>query len=1176
MSVSANQAAPTLIGGPIITVLAPPFGSTAGNQVLIFGANLQNVTSVTFGGVPVPISVYGPLGLFLVVSAPPHAPGNVQVVVTSAAGSATTSYLYVGGPAVPPTATGITPATGPTTGGTPFTITGTNLTGASVTFNGVPATGLVIAPGGTSISGVTPPGTAGNATVQITTAGGTTTVPGGFTYTGSVLPPTTTGITPATGPTTGGTSFTITGTNLTGASVTFNGVPATGLVVAPGGTSVSGVTPPGTAGNATVQVTTAGGTTTVPGGFTYTSVILPPTATGIFPATGPTTGGTPFTIIGTNLTGASVTFNGVPATGLVVAPGGTSVSGVTPPGTAGNATVQVTTAGGTTTVPGGFTYTSVILPPTATGITPATGLTTGGTPFTITGTNLTGASVTFNGVPAPVTVNPGGTSITGVTPPGAAGTATVQITTAGGITTVPGGFTYVAPAPPTAATISPLNGSTNGGTPFTITGTNLTGASVTFNGVPATGIIVAPGGTSLSGITPAGAAGLATVVVTVPGGGSATVPGGFTYTVSPPTVTSATPAFGPSTGGNTVVITGTNFNNATSVIFGGVPATSFTIISPTQIQAVAPGGTGAAAIQVINPGGLSNAVDYRYGPIITNVIPTAGPAAGGNTVTIIGSNFTGATQVTFNGVPATSFTVNSDGQITAVAPPGSGAGFVRVTTPGGLSNPSPYSYAPTQQALSANSGPAAGGNTISIFGSNFTGATNVTFGGVPATSFVVVSPQEIQAVAPGGTGSAPVQVTTPGGTTPGLPYTYAPVIVSVNPSSVNGAGGATVTITGTNFTGVTAVNFLSQPATSFTVLSDTQIQAVAPAGVGSGSVTVTGPGGTSNAAPFSYRSSVTGLTPTFGPFGGGNTVILNGGNFTGATAVNFGVTPATSFTVLSDTQIQAVAPAGTGTVPVTVTTAGGVGNPQNYSYGPGIASFSPTFGPAAGGNTVTITGTNFTGATSVTFGGVPATSFTVLSPTQIQAVAPAGFGSGAVPIQVTTPGGISTAPGGYRYNPAIASVLPAQGPAAGGNAVTITGTNLTGVTSVTFNGTPATSFTVNSDSQITAIAPAGTGSGPVQLVGPGGASNTVAYSYAPALFTLSPNSGPNTGGNVVTINGTDLTGSTAVNFGASPAVSFSVLSDSQITAIAPAGAGTVSVSVLAPGGTSNTLPYTYV
>ncbi|MFF8993333.1 IPT/TIG domain-containing protein, partial [Streptomyces sp. NPDC014983] len=147
----------------------------------------------------------------------------------------------------------------------------------------------------------------------------------------------------------------IVGSNLTGASVTFNGVPATGVVVDPTGTVLTGVTPAGAAGNVPVVVTTPGGSTTVTGGFTY---VAPPGPVVILlaPVTGPVAGGTAFTIVGSNLTGASVTFNGVPATGVVVDPTGTVLTGLTPAGAAGNVPVVVTTPGGSTTVTGGFTY----------------------------------------------------------------------------------------------------------------------------------------------------------------------------------------------------------------------------------------------------------------------------------------------------------------------------------------------------------------------------------------------------------------------------------------------------------------------------------------------------------------------------------------------------------------------------------------------------------------------------------------------------------------------------------------------------------------------------------------------------------------------------------------------------------------------------------------------------
>ncbi|MFD5064501.1 YncE family protein, partial [Streptomyces sp. NPDC058394] len=134
-----------------------------------------------------------------------------------------------------------------------------------------------------------------------------------------------------------------------------------------------------------------------------------------------------------------------------------------------------------------------------------------------------------------ITVNPGGTSLTGTTPAGAPGAATVQVTTAGGISnSLP--YTYV--GVPAATTLSPTSGTSSGGTAFTLTGSNLQGAAVTFNAVPATAITVNPGGTSLTGTTPAGAPGAATVQVTT-GGGSATVPGGFTYILRRAYVTNA-------------------------------------------------------------------------------------------------------------------------------------------------------------------------------------------------------------------------------------------------------------------------------------------------------------------------------------------------------------------------------------------------------------------------------------------------------------------------------------------------------------------------------------------------------------------------------------------------------------------------------------------------------------
>ncbi|WP_245560280.1 IPT/TIG domain-containing protein, partial [Nocardia asiatica] len=143
-------------------------------------------------------------------------------------------------------------------------------------------------------------------------------------------------------------------------------------------------------------------------------------------------------------------------------------------------------------------------------------------------------------------------------------------------------------------------------------------------------------------------------------------------------------------------------------------------------------------------------------------------------------------------------------------------------------------------------------------------------------------------------------------------------------------------------------------------------------------------GGTSNGVAYTYipAPALTLAAPTTGPEAGGTTVVITGTDLTGATAVNFGATPATSFTIDSPTQITATAPAGTGTVQITTITTGGTSNGVAFTYipAPALALAVPSTGPESGGTTVVLTGTSLAGATAVDFGATPATSFTVDSP----------------------------------------------------------------------------------------------------------------------------------------------------------------------------------------------------
>ena len=409
-----------------------------------------------------------------------------------------------------------------------------------------------------------------------------------------------------------------------------------------------------------------------------------------------------------------------------------------------------------------------------------------------------------------------------------------------------------------------------------------------------------------------------------------------------------------------------------------------------------------------------------FAPLIAPTLTVSTPAIGiaGTTVTLTGTGFTGVTAVTFAGVPATSFTVVSATRITTVAPAGSGTVQIVVTASGGTSNGIDFTYStatPVITGLVPNQGSVAGGNTVTLTGTGFTGATAVHFGATTA-AFTLVSPTQAIVIVPAGAiGTVGVTITTPGGTSASVPYTYTtvPTLSGVSPTQGSTAGGNTVTLTGTNLTGATAVLFGTAPATSFTVGSATQITAVVPTGaVGAVPVTVVTPGGTTPGGVFYYYQPapvLTGAAPASGPTAGGNTVVLSGSGLVTATAVHFG-TVAAAFTVVSDLQVNAVAPAGAaGAATVTVTTPGGTSAGTGYTYVavPVLGSVVPNQGPLAGGNTVTLTGTNLTAATAVDFGSVP-TAFTVVSDTQLTVLAPPGL-AGPVNVTVVTPGGTTAA-----------------------------------------------------------------------------------------------------------------------------------------------------------------------
>lgn len=256
---------------------------------------------------------------------------------------------------------------------------------------------------------------------------------------------------------------------------------------------------------------------------------------------------------------------------------------------------------------------------------------------------------------------------------------------------------------------------------------------------------------------------------------------------------------------------------------------------------------------------------------------------------------------------------------------------------------------------------------------------------------------------------------------------------------------------------------------------------------------------------------------------------------------------------------------------------------------PTASALAPARGPLGGGQTVTVTGTNFVGGlTSVTVGGtaVPASQVHVASPTQLSFTTPA-HAVGAVAVAVQNATG-SSAPRTYTYlpRPAVGALYPASGPAAGGKVMTVTGSGfVAGATSVRFGSTtvPAGSVTVSGTTRLTLRTPRRVaGSVALTVTTPGGTSTGRAYLFraAPAITSLSQTRGVTGGGRSLTVLGARFVpGQTEVYFAGSlvRASSVRVTSSTSLVVTTPArGAGTFTVTVTTPGGVSNGKAYRYV
>ncbi|HUB05898.1 MAG TPA: IPT/TIG domain-containing protein [Myxococcales bacterium] len=432
-----------------VAQVSPGIGpTTGGTSVVVSGLGFDASTIVLFGPHALinaqlvsPTTIIG-------LTPPAALAGPVDVRAFNANGAALLhgAFTYF----EKPTIASLTPASGPTSGGTSVTLKGTGFLGEqpAVTIGGQTATAVTVVDDQT-LTLLTPPGAVGAADVVVQDADGAATLPGGFVY----FPAAATqlaiyGVAPDRGPAAGGTSVTLVGAGFAGSpQVDFGGAAASVTLLDANDLAVT--TPAGAVGPVTVSVTQAGSTVSLAGAFTY---YAGRTLTSVGPASGPTAGGNQAALTGTGFAaGDRVFFGPLEATATQVT-SATSITVTVPPGTAGPENVEVV-AGSDPTItallPDGYVYLDSF---TLTQVAPASGSQAGGTYVQLLGTGFSlGIGATFAGNAATNVALVDGYTVSCLTPPGNPGPADVTVSQPGAsgspaqTATLAGGFSYFDP-----------------------------------------------------------------------------------------------------------------------------------------------------------------------------------------------------------------------------------------------------------------------------------------------------------------------------------------------------------------------------------------------------------------------------------------------------------------------------------------------------------------------------------------------------------------------------------------------------------------------------------------------------------------------------------------------------------------------------------------------------------
>jgi hypothetical protein len=537
------------------------------------------------------------------------------------------------------------------------------------------------------------------------------------------------------------------------------------------------------------------------------------------------------------------------------------------------------------------------------------------------------------------------------------------------------------------------------------------------------------------------------------------------------------------------------------------------------------------------------------------------------------------------GCPADDTPLDATGDATVTQTPDSGVDDVE---------PGPDGVIPQPDVLDISSmepfeGRTAGGQLVVIEGHNFVEGTEVFFGSKPSDEVIVYSSVVIHARTPAHTpGPVTVKIETPSGDRAASEqvflYRDAISVTSVTPPTGDVAGGTPVTIRGEGFTADTSVLLGGRLLIDLTIVDEATILGIAPAGAVSGPVDVLAFTPWSNARAkdaFAYVAApnIDAVDPAVGPTDEATDITISGRGLAHTTLITIGGVEAEILSV-DETQIVARTLGGAaGPADIVVESPEAVaGLVGGFTFVPTtdvpeLLNVTPSTGPSAGGDTVTLVAAGLSVLTDtelaeldVRFGQNVAVVQTI-DPASGLLVVTAPPGSGNVAVKLVTALSEDSLSGAYTYvvTPTISGVNPNIGPAEGGVTVTISGSNLDVDVEVHIGALPAQVLSAEANAVVVQTPPGSPGFADVRISSEAGVAMLEdAYEYrsegGPKLFAISPNYGSIAGNTLVHIYGSGFTPQSTVKFDTSPA-DVEYISPNELWARAPKAADPESVDI---------------